>query len=85
MYLHLGNSVVKAYSDIICVFDLDNASQSSITREFLRKAEQSGRIVDIGGDLPKSFVVTDEGCGQKIYLSQLASSTLRGRAENFSV
>ena len=85
MYLHLGNNVVKALSSIICIFDLDISSHSPITREFLRRAELSGDVVDVSGDLPKSFVVTEEDGIRKVYLSQLASSTLRGRAETLSI
>ena len=37
---------------ILGVFDLDNASWAYKTREFLERAEQAGRVVWLGDDLP---------------------------------
>ena len=37
MYLHLGQSVVVPYGDIIGIFDLDNTTQSHLTRTFLAR------------------------------------------------
>ena len=82
MYLHLGQSVVTPYRDIIGIFDLDNASWSHRTRAFLERAEREGRVVNAASDLPRSFVVCREGKGEQVvYLSQLSSATLKGRAE----
>ena len=82
MYLHLGQSVVTPYRDIIGIFDLDNASWSPRTRRFLEKAEREGRVVNAASDLPRSFVVCRKGKGEQVvYLSQLSSATLKGRAE----
>ena len=39
MYLHLGQSVVIPDSDILGIFDLDNASWAYKTRELLERAE----------------------------------------------
>ena len=57
VYLHLGQSVVVPHSQILGVFDLDNASWAYKTREYLERAEQAGRVVWLGDDLPRSFVV----------------------------
>lgn len=81
MYLFLGQNVVVPKKDVIGVFDLDNASYSHITREYLRRAEQSGRVVDVSGELPKAVVVTEKEGKQTVYLSQLNSSTLMKRWE----
>lgn len=82
MYLHLGNDVIVRKSLVIGIFDLDNSSQSAITRKFLSAAERGRLVVNAAGDeLPKSFVVCAEGGEQKIYLSQLNSSTLLKRSE----
>ena len=45
MYLHLGNDYVVRKAAILAVFDLDNSSQSHLTREFLLKAEKAGRVM----------------------------------------
>ena len=85
MYLHLGQSVVVPYRDVIGLFDLDNASSSHLTRKFLERAEKEGRVVPVGDDIPKSFVICgDRKRGQTGYLSQMATATLLRRAENNS-
>ena len=85
MYLHLGQSVVVHQKDIIGIFDLDNTTFSFRTRKFLERAEREGRAVAVSEDLPKSFVLYQGKDGAAvIYLSQLSSATLRGRAENNS-
>ena len=38
MYLHLGQSVVVPFRDVIGIFDLDTTTDSRITREFLKRA-----------------------------------------------
>ncbi len=85
MYLHLGNNVVVPEDSIVCVFDLDISSQSIRTREFLSKAEKAGRVVALGDDLPKSFVVCEDGGEQTVYLSQLMSATLLRRSEGTGI
>ncbi len=83
MYLHLGQSVVTPYRDIIGIFDLDNASWSHLTRSFLERAEREGRVVNTAADIPRSFVLC-QGKGREslVYLSQLSAATLKGRMES---
>ena len=82
MYLHLGNDVIVRKNEIVAVFDLDNTSQSALTRRYLAAAERSGSIINAAGDeLPKSFVVCAREGRQTVYLSQLNSSTLLRRSE----
>ncbi len=83
MYLHLGQSVVVPFRDVIGIFDLDNTSASHLTRRFLQQAEQEGRVVNVSDELPKSFVLcmSQEGT-TGIYISQLSSATLLRRAES---
>ena len=84
MYLHLGQSVVIPHRDVIGIFDLDTASASRLTRAFLERAEREGELADVSMDLPKSFVLCQSDLGPLVYLSQLSSAALRGRAENNS-
>ena len=85
MFLHLGQSVVVPRREILGIFDLDNASWAYKTREFLEKAEREGRVVWLGGDLPRSFVVAGDGTSPPtVYLSPLSSSALLSRAERDS-
>ena len=85
MYLHLGQSVMVPYSRILGLFDLDNTSWAYKTREFLDRAEREGRVISVCEDLPRSFVLVGDQCGQvTVYISQLSSAALFGRAERNS-
>lgn len=72
MYINVGGDAVVRSSDVIGIFDLDNSSQSKITRDFLNLAESQGRMRSDVQDLPKAFVVTKD----YVQLSILNSSTL---------
>lgn len=80
MYLHLGGSVIVPKESVIGIFDLDVSSQSNRTREFLAKSERRGQIVSINEELPRSFVLVNEGERTRVYLSQLSSATLNRRS-----
>jgi hypothetical protein len=81
MYLHIGQSVVIPSHSIVGIFDLDNATQSHLTRRFLEQAEREGRLKSIGEELPKSFIVCRVKDETQIYFSQISSATLLRRAE----
>ena len=66
-------------SDIIGIFDLDNTSQSHITRKYLAAAEKNGQVINVAEDIPKSFVISNDGKNTKVYLSQMATQTLYKR------
>lgn len=81
MYLHLGQNVMLRSRDVIGVFDLDNTTWSFRTRRFLERAEQEGRVVAVGDDLPRSFVLADGRDGvPTVYLSPLSPAALSARA-----
>ena len=82
MYLHLGQSVVVPFRDVIGIFDLDNTTSSHRTRAFLSRAEREGELVDVSMDVPKSFVLCRSELGTMVYLSQLYPATLLRRAES---
>ncbi|MBE6728436.1 MAG: DUF370 domain-containing protein [Ruminococcaceae bacterium] len=87
MYLHLGNETIIRTKDIIGIFDLDSTTVSKRSRDYLTKAEKRKEAVTVSYELPKSFVVCAKKNEkkQKIYISQLSSSTLlkrSGKLEN---
>ncbi len=83
MYLHLGQETVVMQDDIIGIFDLDNTTVSKVTRDYLSKAEKRKQVVNVSFELPKTFVLTNnKKDGNKIYISQISSSTLLKRADN---
>ena len=72
--------------DVIGVFDLDNTTWSFRTRRFLEQAEKEGRVIAVGSDLPRSFVLTQEGDGPPtVYITQLAPATLQKRVESGTI
>ena len=82
MYLHIGNKKSVKKKDIIGIFDLDTATESKMGKEFINRCEKNGMVEYDDEDLPRSFVVTDNGSENwQVYVSQLSSATLMGRAE----
>ncbi len=75
MYVHIGGEYAVKIQDIVGIMDLENTSTSRVTREFLRKKEQEGKVITTSFDLPKSFVVTED-C---VYITPVTSATLEKR------
>ena len=74
MYVYIGENKVIRKSEIEFVFDLDSTTVSVHTRNYLKRAEKEKRVVMLGYDLPKSFVVTRDGT---VYLSPFNTSTIK--------
>lgn len=79
MYLHLGNETVIKTDDIIGIFDLDTSTVSKHTRDYLSLCEKKKEAFTVSFELPKSFILCDDGKGQKIYICQLSSKTIQKR------
>jgi len=79
MYIHAGNNKIIRTKTIIGIFDMDTATMAQTTRDYLRTADREKRVVNIKEDLPKSFLVTDDG---KVYISQLSTTALTGRVDS---
>ncbi len=85
MYLNIGQSVLIPSSSVIGIFDLDNTTWAFKTREFLKQAEREGRVVTVGDDLPRSFVLARDDDGRtNVYISTLSAAALSARAERDS-
>ena len=81
MYLYLGQGVMMPQEDIVGIFDLDNTTWSHRTRKLLDRAEEEGRVIFVGEDLPRSFIVCETEEGEEVvFLSQLSAATLTKRA-----
>ena len=73
----LGPGAMLPRDSVVGVFDLDTATVSAHTRDFLRRAQEAGAVVTVGEDLPQSFVVGDNVVGDnKVYLSPQSSANL---------
>lgn len=81
MYLHLGSDLIIKKEGIIGIYDLDKTTISKRTRDFLSSFEKKGRLVYCTDDLPKSFIVYDEGDGLWVYVTQVSTTTLLKRSD----
>lgn len=82
MYLHLGQSTVVTMREIIGIFDMDNTTVMKASRDYLNRAEKTGKIINVSYGLPKSFVVcADESQKTKVYITQISPATLLKRAK----
>jgi hypothetical protein len=84
MYLHIGNGQTVKKKEIIGIFDMDTATVSSVSRQFLSSAEQKKEIWYGDSDIPKSFIVCTDGPEkQKIVFSRISASSLKLRIAQF--
>lgn len=79
MYLHLGKNTVVNEKSVVGIFDLDNITVSTKSRDFLKKAEKKGIVFSTSEELPKSLIVCAAGGEKRMYLSQLSTTTLLKR------
>ena len=78
VYLHIGNNYSVDVREIIGIFDMDNTTVTSCTKKLLDKAEKEKRLFLATYELPKTYIITKK----RIYISQLAASTLKKRLES---
>nr|WP_275962278.1 extracellular matrix/biofilm biosynthesis regulator RemA family protein [Pseudoflavonifractor capillosus] len=79
--MYLGQNVMMPDEDIVGIFDLDNTTWSHRTRKLLDRAEEEGRVIFVGEDLPRSFIVCETEEGEEVvFLSQFNTATLAKRA-----
>ena len=84
MYLHIGEETVIPMREIVGIFDMENTTISKTTRTLLSEAERQGRVITVGNDLPKSFVVCQKGDEPPlVYISQISCATLLKRAKSY--
>lgn len=81
MYLHLGNDVIIKKDGVIAIYDIDKSTVSKRTREFLTHFEKTGRLIYVTNELPKSFIVYDDGGGLFVFVSQISTTTLLKRSD----
>ena len=81
MYISIGGDMAVRERSIIGIFDLDGASLSQKTMDFLRSVEENGGLVSVTEDVPKSFLVTEEYGMERVYFTQLSAGNLEKRAE----
>ena len=81
MYLHIGQDHLVDSRNIIGIFDMDTATAQKNTRDFLKRVEQEGAVVTLQPSMiPNSFVLVDFP-DNILYISPLATATLKARSE----
>ena len=70
MLIHIGENKVVRAKDVVAIFDMDSATVSSVTRKMLSVAQKEKRVIPLGYDLPRSFILMRDNT---IYLSSLLS------------
>ena len=79
MFLHVGNHKNIRIRDVIGIFDMDQATLSSVTRKFLTEKQKQLLCEIAAVEIPKSFILFEENGLYKICFSPLSSASLRGR------
>jgi extracellular matrix regulatory protein B len=79
MYIHIGEEVLVKSKDIIAILDKDSVHSSNDIKEFLQHHAETTQ--NLSKNSFKSIVVTSG----KIYLSPLASTTLKKRSNQLYV
>jgi hypothetical protein len=74
MYLNVGEDFYVRTEDIIGIFDLDTANTQPDTKDMLKEAENNAMLIYAGYELPKSFVLLEDGT---VYLSQFSTKVLK--------
>ena len=82
MYVNIGGDMAVRDRSIIGICDLDGATLSKKTVEYLRSAEQEGGLISVTEDVPKSFLVTEEYGMERVYFTQLSAATIEKRVNN---
>ena len=82
MYLHVGNGKSVKQKDIIGIFDLDTATVSKITKDFINKHQKKGAVKYLDSDLPRAFILLKENGESKVRLSRISTSGLKVRLES---
>jgi len=82
MYLHVGNNRNIRTRDILGIFDMDNATLSTVTRKYLGKKQRAMQVESAGLEIPKSFVLYNDYGVIKVCFSGLSVATLQGRVES---
>lgn len=80
MIVHIGNEIAIKSSDVVGIFDMENTSTGSITREFLNHFGKVSKVVNVSYDMPKSFVLCVDVKGSKtLYITNVSVDTLKNR------
>lgn len=79
MIVHIGNGVAIKSSEVVGIFDIENTSTGSITREFLNHFGKCLKVVNVSYSMPKSFILCNNEREKVLYVTNVSVSTLKNR------
>ncbi len=65
--------------EIIGIFDIEKATLSGDTKNFLARMQKEYKAVNLATDLPAAFVLTDGEYTDRIYITSLSAKVLKNR------
>ena len=81
-YINVGGTQILPKEEILGIFDLDTATVSKITKDFINKCQKKGAVEYLDSDLPRAFILLDENGATKVRLSRISTSGLKQRLES---
>ncbi|MGG3469128.1 extracellular matrix/biofilm biosynthesis regulator RemA family protein [Neobacillus pocheonensis] len=79
MYIHIGEDHNIRAKDIITILDKESANQSELVEEFLTRHKE--KVMNLSKNPYKSVIITYD----KVYLSPIASGTLKKRSSHLNI
>lgn len=79
MYIHIGEDHNIRAKDIITILDKESANQSELVEEFLARHKE--KVMNLSKNPYKSVIITND----KVYLSPIASGTLKKRSSHLNI
>ena len=78
MYIDIFTDVLVDSEKIVGIFDLDNTTTNKFTNYFLNTLQKENKITYLVSDIPKSFILMEDG---SVYIVELSSQILKKRFE----
>lgn len=79
MYIHIGEDINIRAEDIVFILDKESANNSSLVEEFIGRHKE--KLINLSKNPYKSVIITYD----KVYLSPIASGTLKKRSNQMSI
>jgi hypothetical protein len=79
VYIHIGEDLNIRAKDIISILDKESVNSSELVEEFIKYHEN--KLVNLSKNPFKSVVITSD----KVYLSPIASGTLKKRSSQLRI
>ncbi len=79
MYIDIATDFLIDEKNIVGIFDLDNTTAAGRhTINFLNNLQKQNKVIYLIKDIPKSFILTNDGT---VYVVELSSQILRKRLD----